>query len=148
VTALQLGGGLDASDTAIDVGREQAVPVTVLLTDRVTDLSGTIGGAEGPGAYVVVFPADSTQWTPRRMRSAQADARGRFRIVGLPPGQRYLAVTIKELDPGQENDPDFLQQVQDQAATFDLAAEEKRTLDLKVLQPRECLTSSLCSRWW
>jgi hypothetical protein len=135
VKALQLGGGLDASDTAIDVGREQAVPVTVLLTDRVTDLSGTIGGTEGSGAYVVVFPADSTQWTPRRMRSAQADARGRFRIVGLPPGQRYLAVAIRELDPGQENDPDFLQQVQDQAATFDLAAEEKRTLDLKVLQP-------------
>ena len=107
----------------------------MLITDRVTDLSGTIGGADGSGAFVVVFPADSTQWTPRRMRSAQADARGRFRIAGLPPGQRYLAVAVKDLDPGQENDPDFLQQVQSQAATFNLAAEEKRTLDLKVLQP-------------
>ena len=135
VKAVQLGGSLDASDAAIDIGREQGVPVTVLVTDRVTDLSGTIGGADGPGAYVVVFPADSTQWTPRRMRSAQADARGRFRIAGLPPGPRYLAVAVKDLDPGQENDPDFLQQVQSQAATFDLAAEEKRTLDLKVLQP-------------
>ena len=135
VKSLMLGGGLDASDVAIDIGREQAVPVTVTLTDRVTDLSGTISGAEGAGAYVVVFPADSTQWTPRRMRSTQADVRGRFRIAGLPPGERYLAVAVKELDPGQENDPDFLQQVQNQAATFDLGAEEKRTLDLKVLQP-------------
>ena len=135
VKSLLLGGGLDASDAAIDIGREQAVPVTVLITDRVTDLSGTIGGAEGSGAFVVVFPADSTQWTPRHMRSAQADVRGRFRIAGLPPGQRYLAVAVKELDPGQENDPEFLQQVQSQAAAFDLAAEEKRTLDLKVLQP-------------
>jgi hypothetical protein len=135
VKSLLLGGGLDASDAAIDIGREQAVPVTVLITDRVTDLSGTIGGAEGSGAFVVVFPADSTQWTPRRMRSAQADVRGRFRIAGLPPGQQYLAVAVKELDPGQENDPEFLQQVQSQAAAFDLAAEEKRTLDLKVLQP-------------
>jgi hypothetical protein len=128
-------GGLDTTDSAIDIGREQGVPITVTLTDRVTDLSGTISGAEGPGAYVVVFPADSTQWTPRRMRSVQADGRGRFRIVGLPPGDRYLAVAVKELDPGQENDPDFLQQVQNQAAPFALAAEERRTLELKVLQP-------------
>ena len=135
VKSLLLGGGLDTTDTAIDIGREQDVPITVTLTDRVTDVSGTISGAEGPGAYVVVFPADSTQWTPRRMRSAQADGRGRFRIAGLPPGERYLAVAVKELDPGQENDPEFLQQVQNQAATFSLAAEEKRTLDLKVLQP-------------
>lgn len=128
-------GGLDTTDSAIDIGREQGVPITVTLTDRVTDLSGTIRGAEGSGAYIVVFPADSTQWTPRRMRSAQADLRGRFRIAGLPPGDRYLAVAVKELDPGQENDPDFLQQVQDQAASFSLAAEEKRTLDLTVRQP-------------
>lgn len=135
VKSLMLAGGLDASDVAIDIGREQGVPVTVVLTDRVTDLSGTISGAEGAGAYVVVFPADSTQWTPRRMRSTQADVRGSFRIAGLPPGERYLAVAVKELDPGQENDPEFLQQVQNRAATFNLAAEEKRTLDLKVLQP-------------
>jgi hypothetical protein len=69
------------------------------------------------------------------MRSTQADVRGSFRITGLPPGERYLAVAVKELDPGQESDPEFLQQVQNQAATFNLAAEEKRTLDLKVLQP-------------
>jgi hypothetical protein len=135
VKSLMLGGGLDASDAAIDIGREQDVPVTVTLTDRVTDVSGTISGAEGAGAYVVVFPADSTQWTPRRLRSTQADVRGRFRIAGLPPGERYLAVAVTELDPGQETDPDFLRQVQNKAAPFDLAAEEKRTLDLKVLQP-------------
>lgn len=128
-------GGLDTTDSAIDIGREQGVPITVTLTDRVTDLSGTISGTGGAGAYVVVFPADSTQWTPRRMRSAQADVRGRFRIAGLPPGDTYLAVAVKELDPGQENDPDFLQQIQNQAVAFSLAAEEKRLLDLKVLQP-------------
>jgi hypothetical protein len=135
VKSLMLGGSLDASDAAIDIGREQAVPVTLTLTDRVTDLSGTISGAEGAGAYVVVFPADSTQWTPRRMRSIQADVRGRFRIAGLPPGERYLAVALRELDPGQDTDPDFLQQVQNKAVTFNLAPEEKRTLDLKVVQP-------------
>ena len=127
-------GGLDASDLAIDIGSEQAVPVTVVLTDRMTDVSGTVAGIDASGASVVVFPADSSNWTPRRVRSAQTDARGRFRIVGLPPGERYLAVAVRDIEEGQEDDPDFLQQIQNQATPFDLGVDEKRLLDLKVLQ--------------
>lgn len=127
-------GGLDATELAIDIGSEQRVPVTVVLTDRMTDVSGIVAGADAAGAYVVVFPADSGSWTPRRVRSAQADARGRFRIVGLPPGQGYRAVAVRELDEGQEDDPDFLQRIQPQAASFDLLVDGKQTLELKVLQ--------------
>jgi len=127
-------GGLDASDLAIDIGSEQAVPVTVVLTDRMTDVSGTVAGADTSGAYVVVFPADSGNWSPRRVRSVQTDARGRFRIVGLPPGEGYLAVAVRDLDEGEEDDPDFLQQIQSKAAPFNLGIDEKRLLDLKVLQ--------------
>jgi hypothetical protein len=128
-------GGFDATDLAIDIGGEQSVPVTVVLTDRITDVSGTVAGANATGAYVVIFPADSGHWTSRRVRSAQADARGRFRIVGLPPGERYMAVAVAELDEGQEADPEFLQQVQSAAFVFDLSADAKRILDLKVLEP-------------
>lgn len=128
-------GGLDASDLAIDIGSEQAVPVTVVLTDRMTDVSGTVAGANTSGVYVVVFPADSGNWTPRKVRSVQTDARGRFRIVGLPPGERYLAVAVRDIEEGQEDDPNFLQQIQSRAAPFDLGIDEKRLLDLKVLQP-------------
>jgi hypothetical protein len=128
-------GGLDASDLALDIAGEQGVPVTVVLTDRITDLSGTVTGADASGAFVVVFPADSGNWTERRVRSTQTDSRGRFRIVGLPPGERYLAVAVAELDEEQERDPEFLQQVQNAATLFDLTAEEKRTMDLKVWRP-------------
>ena len=127
-------GGLDASDLAIDIGSEQDVPVTVVLTDRMTDVSGTVAGADAGGAYVVIFPADSGNWTPRRVRSVQADPRGRFRIVGLPPGQGYRAVAVRELDEGQEDDPEFLQRIQDQGASFDLPVDGKQTIDLKVMQ--------------
>ena len=126
-------GGLDASDLAIDVAGEQNVPVTVVLTDQITELSGTVAGADSSGAYVVVFPADSGNWTGRRMRSTRTDPSGRFRIAGLPPGQRYLAIAVRDLDQGQESDPDFLQQVQASATAFDLSLQEKRTLELKVL---------------
>ena len=128
-------GGFDASDLAIDIGNEQDVPVTIVVTDRLTDLSGTVTGANGTRAYVVVFPADSANWTSRYIRSTLTDARGRFRILGLPPAQRYVAVAVPDLDEGEEEDPDFLQQMQKDGQTFDLAADELRTLDLKVLQP-------------
>ena len=128
-------GGLDATELAIDIGSEQAVPVTVVLTDRMTDVSGTVVGTDASSAYVVVFPADSGGWTPRRVRSVQADSRGRFRIIGLPPGERYLAAAVREIDEGQEDDPDFLQQLQNRAVPFDLAVDGKQTLELKVLQP-------------
>jgi hypothetical protein len=126
-------GGLDASELAVDIGNEQAVPVTLVLTDRMTDVSGTVGGTDAAGAYVVVFPSDSGNWTPRRVRSVQADARGRFRILGLPPGERYRAVAVKELNDGEEDDPEFLQRIQDQGTSFDLPVDGRQTLDLKVL---------------
>ena len=126
-------GGLDASDLAIDIAGEKNVPVTVVLTDRVTDLSGTVTGATA--AQVVVFPADSASWTPRRVRSTETDGRGRYRILGLPPGERYLAIAVEELEEGQDTDPDFLLGVQKDAVAFDLGAAEKRVLDVKVLRP-------------
>ena len=127
-------GGLDAADLAIDIGGEQDVPVTVVLTDKTTDVSGTVAGATVAGAYVVVFPADSGNWTPRRLRSTQIDSRGRYRILGLPPGEKYLAIAVGDLDEGQETDPEFLQQLQAAGSAFDLRADEKRILDLKVLE--------------
>jgi hypothetical protein len=127
-------GGLDASELAVDIGTEQAVPVTVVLTDRMTDVNGTIAGTDAGGAYVVIFPSDSSNWTPRRVRSVQADVRGRFRIVGLPPGERYRAVAVRELNEGEEDDPEFLQRIQDQGTSFDLPVDGKQTLDLKVVQ--------------
>lgn len=134
VKSLSLGG-FDATDLAIDIAGEQNVPVTVVLTDRTTDVSGTVAGVNAAGAYVIVFPSDSGTWTTRRVRSTQTDSRGRYRITGLPPGDKYLAIAVSDLDEGQETDPDFLQQVQGAALAFDLRDDEKRILDLKVLQP-------------
>ena len=127
-------GGFDANDLAIDIGTELNVPVTVVLTDRMTDVSGTVAGAAAAGATVVIFPAESSEWTPRRIRSVRADAGGRFRVLGLPPGERYLAVAVTDLDEGQEGDPEFLQQVQNDASPFSLSVNDKRTLELKIIQ--------------
>lgn len=126
--------GVDAGDFAIDIGHEQDVPVTIVLTDRLTQVVGTVSGAGGDGATVVVFPSDSGLWTPRRVRRARTDARGRFRIAGLPAGERYLAVAVADLEEEQEGDPEFLRLVAPRGTAFDLAAEGSLALDLKVLQ--------------
>jgi hypothetical protein len=44
-------------------------------------------------------------------------------------------VALRDLEDGEEDDPDFLQRIQNQAAPFNLGIDEKRLLDLKVLQP-------------
>lgn len=127
-------GGIEATELAIDIGREESVPVTVVLTDRLTDLMGTVTGDNAAGSFVVVFPADSSNWTPRRIRTSRADSRGRFRIGGLPPGERYLAVAVDRLETGEEDDPDFLHKVQAQGTAFDLAAEVRQTVTVKAVK--------------
>jgi hypothetical protein len=127
-------GGVDASEFAIDIGREQNMPVTVVLTDRVTTMTGTVTGDQAGGAYVVVFPAESGNWTSRRIRRARTDTRGRFRISGLPAGDRYLAVAVDRLDEGDEEDPDFLRKVQDYATSFDLRPDEAPNVTVKVFE--------------
>ena len=134
VKSLSLGGFDASDDLAIDIGGEQNVPITVVLTDRMTEVSGTVADAGPSGAHVVVFPADSGQWTPRRIRRAQADSRGRYRIMGLPPANGYKAVAVAELEEGQEGDPEFLRQIQSDASAFDLDVDEKQIVNLKILQ--------------
>jgi hypothetical protein len=44
---------------------------------------------------VVFFHADSGSWTPRRVRASRPTGADVFRIVGLPPGQDYRAVAVR-----------------------------------------------------
>jgi hypothetical protein len=127
----------DVTDLVLDLRGQQAVPVRVILTDRISDISGTIaGGGNASAAHVIVFPSDSPKWAAasRYVRSVRADERGRFRITGLPPGTGYLAVAVDGLEEGEGDDPEFLARIRDYATAFDLADGEKRVVDLQVVQ--------------
>lgn len=127
----------DATDAVIDIGSEQQVPVRVILTDRLTEVSGTItGGDAGRPPSIVVFPEDPAKWTQaaRYLRAVATDDGGRFRVAGLPANMRYLAVAVDALEEGEGEDPDFLARVRDQAVAFGLAEGEQRILAVPLVR--------------
>ena len=83
-----------------------------------------------------MFPENSAKWghRSRYIRRAEADARGNFRIRGLPPGEQYLAFATDYLDDGEHLDPEFLTGIRNIAVPFSLEDAEKRTLELKAVE--------------
>jgi len=137
VSAIRLNGR-DVTDETIEVFADATVEV--VLTDRVTSVSGTVRAGRNvdvANASVVVFPRDEgTWWYPSRaIRSARTDASGRFEITGLPPGERYHAVAVDYLIAEEEYDAAFLDSVRGAATDFVLNDEgDQRTLQLDLVE--------------
>jgi hypothetical protein len=132
--------GADQTDEPLDFTNGGTADVRIVLTDRVTTLSGSVSDTQprddtSREATIVVFPDDAAKWTypSRYVRSVRSDARGAFRITGLPP-ERYLAVAVDFLEDGEWTDPEFLERIRPEATTFSLAEGERRGLDLRVLR--------------
>jgi hypothetical protein len=108
--------------------------MTVTLTDRLTELSGTVrdNRSEPVKDYVlVIFPEDSKLWgsQSRYVRTARPNQDGVYNVKGLPPA-RYLAVAVPALENGTQNDPALLEQLKPRAKPFSLAEAQTVTLDL------------------
>jgi protocatechuate 3,4-dioxygenase beta subunit len=130
-------GTTDITDAPIDFSGD-VDDLTIILTQRATEVSGSVGdsrGAASPDYVAVWFADDRARWGPqtRFIKTARPDQEGRYRIRGLPPG-RYLAVAVDYLEPGEELDPERLEQFRRGAVTVDLREAETRTVDLKVLE--------------
>jgi hypothetical protein len=127
--------GTDITDSAYEFKGEGTISgLEIVLTDRLTDLSGSVKDDRDRALQdyvVVVFPDDSAQWgfQSRFIRTGRAGQEGRFDIKSLPPGG-YLAVALESLEQGTENDPDFLEQVRQSARSFSLSEGQALTLDL------------------
>ena len=128
---------MDALDRAIELSPGQQGIVRVVLTDRLTQVSGVATAADPASARsIVVFPENSDKWEHRSryVRRVEADADGNFAIDGLPPGEQYLAFATDYLDSGEHLDPDFLRGIRNLAVPFTLDEGERRTLELKVVE--------------
>jgi hypothetical protein len=120
------------TDEPIDL-KGQTVSARVVLTDRVTTLSGVVqAGRESSNYSVVLFPDDVTRWNypSRYVRTTRANDRGQFKVTGLPPNERYFAVAVDFLEEGEEQDPEFLERVRSRAMTFSLRDGEQRSIFL------------------
>jgi uncharacterized protein (DUF2141 family) len=111
--------------------------LTITLIDRPSEVTGTLFdqlGRPAPEFAVVVFSTDRTQWTsaPRRLSGVvRLASDGRFSVIGLPPGEYYLAV-LTDADPSQLADHSFLEQLASSAIRLTLAEGERKVQDVKM----------------
>lgn len=130
--------GTDVTDRSVEFAGTERVNAEVILTQAVSDVSGQarLRGEPASDYAVIVFPDDSSRWAypSRFVRTARADAQGRFSIRGLPPDERYRAVALDYLEEGESSDPEFLAQMKDRAESFSLREAESKSLDLTVIE--------------
>ena len=110
--------------------------VTVTLSDKRTELSGTLSSASGQPVsdyYVIAFSADRSNWRfgSRRNMSARPATDGRFILADLPAGE-YLVAALTDLDPNDWQDAAFLEQVAPAAVKVTILEGEKKTQDLRI----------------
>jgi carboxypeptidase family protein len=129
---------VDITDTGIDVRPGEDISgLEIELTNQQTQVTGTVSNGRGEAMKdysVVVFARDRERWSlpqSRYIRSGQPDQDGRFKVTGLPAGD-YYAVALDYVEPGEMNDPEFLDRVKERAITLSLVDGETKTLDLKL----------------
>lgn len=133
--------GRDVSDTPIDLdSNERATGVSIVLTDRTTEVTGTVPAGEDEvllDYLVVAFSTDRTHWVPqsRRIQTARPDADGIYRITGLPPGD-YLFVAIDDAEQNEWYDTSFLEEIRSAAARVTLVEGEVKTQELRLMEWR------------
>jgi hypothetical protein len=129
-------GGHDVTDQLIELRSGQNVDnVTIVLTDRVAGIAGTVrDGVGNPAAQltVIAFSSDQQYWRPqsRQIQAVRSDQSGAFRLRGLPPGD-YEIVAIDDVEQGEWYDPTFLERIRSGAKRISLGEGETKTLDLK-----------------
>jgi hypothetical protein len=130
-------GGRDVVDGPHDIqAGEKISGATIVLTDRVSEITGTImdeRSAPIPDYTVLAFPDDARLWGPqsRHIMTARPDQNGKFQIRGLPPGRYYL-VAIDPTSQGEWFEPAFLEQHREASGRLILAEGEIKTQDFRV----------------
>jgi hypothetical protein len=130
--------GHDTLDVPFEVSAGQAVSgLEVMITNHPAEIAGTLRDAQGrpTSAYsMLAFSTDRSFWStaPRRVSGAvRLSSDGKYRIVGLPPGEYYLSA-ISDFEPVQLSDAAFLESLVGQALRVTLLEGETRTQDLRV----------------
>jgi hypothetical protein len=130
-------GSTDVTDGAFELrGTEQITNARIVLTDRVSELNGTVTARnqEAKDSSVVVFADDAALWTfpTRFVRMARADAQGHFTLRGLPGGT-YLVAAVDYLEEGEWQDPEFLERLREPATRVSVRDGETKTVGLQLL---------------
>ena len=129
-------GGQDVTDQPVDLKPGQNLDnVTIVLTDRSTEISGAVRDGKGtgmPGMTVIAFSSDPQYWRPqsRHIQAARTDQTGAYRIRNLPAGD-YLIMAVDDVEQGEWFDPAYLEQARTGARHVSITEGEKKAQDLR-----------------
>ena len=130
-------GAVDVIDAPLEVTSGQDASITLTMTDRTTEISGTLRdqlGRPAPEYSVLVFSADRAHWgtAPRRTSGlVKLATDGSYRVTGLPPGD-YILCVVTDVEPSQLGDPTLLEQLMQAGVRVTLADGERKTQDFKI----------------
>ena len=134
-------GGIDVTDRVLAFGSAQQsrTDVELVLTDRVSDVTGSILDGSGrpiTGSHLVMFSADRDRWYPasRFLRQATALMDGSVAIRALPPGSYYAAAVARLPADGNEawQDPAFLEGLIRSASSAVISEGQSQTIKLRI----------------
>jgi carboxypeptidase family protein len=129
-------GGQDVTDQPVDLKPGQNLDnVTIVLSDRSTEISGAVRDGKGtgmPGMTVIAFSSDPQYWRAqsRHIQAARTDQTGAYRIRNLPAGD-YLIVAVDDVEQGEWFDPAYLEQARTAARHVSITEGEKKAQDLR-----------------
>ncbi len=131
-----IANGRESLDAPLRVNPSEPVEWAVTFTDAPTHLTGVFqdrGGRAATDYFLLVFPTDRTYWTPgsRRVRMMRPATDGAFTAKGLPAGD-YLLGALTDLEPGEWNDPAFLEQLVKSSVKVTLRDGETTSQDLRI----------------
>lgn len=129
--------GAEMADVPFDPARLGSVSgVTVVVTDKVTEVSGVVSDGRGTpleATTVLIVPEQlSASISPTRfVRMLQSDSNGKFSVRAMPAG-RYAVVALATFDQGHQFDPAVIERARQIGKSFTLREGETVTLDLRV----------------
>ena len=133
--------GQEIIDRLIEVSdQDQLSGVEVRVSPNGSQISGRVenesDGKAVDGATVLVFAADPQRRGSfsRFTRTTQTDQAGHFVLEGLVPSQ-YLVCALIEHESGRESEPEYLNGLEGNSTTIDLAAGEMSSKTLVALKP-------------
>jgi hypothetical protein len=132
-----LAGGREAADDVLEVRAGESVTgVSIVFSDRPAELTGMLqntGGEAAPDYFIILFPADKTQWRSgtRRILQVRPGTDGRFAFRTLLPGS-YLLAAVTDVEPGEWLDPAFLQKLVAGAIPLTIAEGERKVQDIRI----------------
>ncbi len=130
-------GTREVTDVPIQLRSGEAVSnVSIVFTDRLTEITGTVTtdqGAPIPEYTVLAFSTDPSLWRAqaRHIMTARPDQTGKFRIRGLPPGDYYVT-TVDPAEQGEWFEPSYLDDHRAGAARIALGDGESKAHDFRI----------------